>query len=84
MKSPEKTANVPESGQKWRRKKICKRCYYCRKMDGIAGLCGLDRDYGNKACHYTLDTGKFREIEATDDYCAYYFKKKRRRQCFEL
>jgi hypothetical protein len=53
-------------------------------MDGIAGLCGLDRDYDNKACHYTLDTGKFREISATDDYCAYYLKKKRRQQCFEL
>ena len=84
MESPEKTANAPESGQKWRRKKICKRCYYCRKMDGLAGLCGFDRKYDNKACHYTLDTGKFREIPATDDYCAYYLKKKRRRQCFEL
>ena len=80
MESPEKTANAPESGQKWRRKKICKRCYYCRKMDGIAGLCDFDRAYDNKACHYTLDTGKFREIEAMDMECPYFRPKRRERK----
>lgn len=79
MQPPGKTANAPESGQKWHRKKICKRCYYCRKMDGLAGLCGFDRNYDNKACHYTLDTGKFREIPATNDFCAYYKKRRAKR-----
>lgn len=78
MESPEKTANAPESGQKWHRKKICKRCHWLRKID-CAGD-GWDR----KCCTYTYNTDRFREIPATDDYCAYYFEKKRRRQCFEL
>lgn len=61
------------SGRKWRRKKVCKSCYWLRKIDCVGD--GWD----GKCCTYTYNTNRFREIPATDDYCAYYFEKKRRR-----
>ena len=64
----------------WHLKSICKRCYYRREMVGLAGLCGFDLEYDNKACHYPLDTGKFREIEATDMECPYFRPKRRERK----
>lgn len=78
MQTLEKTADAPGSGQKWRRKKVCKSCHWLRKID-----CAGD-GWDGKCCTYTYNTNRFREIPATDDYCAYHFEKKRRRQCFEL
>lgn len=78
MQPPGKTADAPGSGQKWCRKKVCKSCYWLRQID-----CASD-GWDGKCCAYTYITDRFREIPATNDYYAYYFKKKRRRQCFEL
>lgn len=64
----------------WHLKNICKRCYYRREMVGLVGIAGLDIEYDNKACHYALDTGKFREIEATDMECPYFRPKRRERK----
>ena len=64
----------------WHLKNICKRCYYRREMVGLAGMSGFDIEYDNKACHYTFDTGKFREIEATDTECPYFRPKRRERK----
>ncbi len=66
----EKTADAPGSGQKWRRKKVCKSCHWLRKID-----CAGD-GWDGKCCAYTYITDRFREIPATNDCCAYYLKKK--------
>lgn len=35
MQALEKTADAPGSGQKWRRKKVCKSCHWLRKIDCV-------------------------------------------------
>lgn len=71
MQALEKTADAPGSGQKWRRKKVCKSCHWLRKID-----CAGD-GWDGTACMYTHETGIFRESPPTDDYCAYYKSRQR-------
>lgn len=47
MQALEKTADAPGSGQKWRRKKVCKSCYWLRQID-----CASD-GWDGKCCAYT-------------------------------
>ena len=37
-------------------------------------------DWDGMACHYTLLTGKFREVKATDTYCPYFRPKRKRKE----
>lgn len=73
MSSTEKTADMPGSGQKWRRKKICKNCYWLRKIDSAS------QGWDGKCCAYTYETEQFREIPSTNDFCAYYKKRRAKR-----
>ena len=70
MERLEKTADVPKK-QEWHRKNICKTCYWLRDIYRPSN--GWD----GKCCVYTYETECFREISASEDYCAYYLKKKR-------
>ena len=50
MQSSGKTTDAPGSGQKWRRKKVCKSCHWLRKID-----CAGD-GWDGKCCTYTYNT----------------------------
>lgn len=66
-----------EKKTEWFLKNICTRCYYRQKMTGLTRE-GRSDGYDYKACHYTLQTGNFREIEATNDSCPYFRPKPKR------
>lgn len=55
----------------WHRKPICKTCFYLRRISGKF------ETWDGKACHYTIDTGEFRDTPATDTFCKYYRERRK-------
>lgn len=76
MQALEKTADAPGSGQKWRRKKVCKSCYWLRQID-----CASD-GWDGKCCAYTYITDRFREIPRRM-IAAHIISKRKERECNE-